>query len=56
VGGGKKRQQASPRCGFRVPSTPKEPERAQRGERRNEEEGRRRKERGGGEEEAAGFA
>jgi hypothetical protein len=28
LGGGEKRQQASPRCGFRVPSTPREPERA----------------------------
>jgi hypothetical protein len=44
---GKKRQQASPRCGFRVPSTPREPERASARDRRNEEEGGRRREEGG---------
>jgi hypothetical protein len=55
-GGGKKRQQASPRCGFRVPSTPREPERAQR-EARGGARGRKKEEGiGGGEEEAAGFA
>jgi hypothetical protein len=43
VGGGKKRQQASPRCGFWVPSTPREPERSEQergGARRKEEGGR----------------